>query len=233
MHFKKIFGALIVSAALPMTFLAVGSSAANAVSVSSEINTYDACIWALNDVPTNINLTTEEKFKGDAMMVATTIGPKIGFAGDNDSATDGNSKACSFYNQLEAKKLTIELTGENLFVATGGSDLDDEMDFALSTEKPLAMNVDITSENCTAPMQGVWSGSATDFAGPSSHDTVLFNWDTEKDTQYTYEGGEASRCAPEIGLKLEIPSKTGAPQGAGQKYSFVGPIMTFTQASND
>jgi hypothetical protein len=234
MYPKKMLGALLVSAALPMALLAIGSPAANAVSVSSEITTYDDCVWALNDVPSTINLNTDEVYKGDAMMVATQISPKLGFAGDTASATAGDSKACSFYNSVATKKLTIALAGANNFVASFGglnAALDPDSDFGLSESRTLNMTVDLT--NCTVPVSGVWASVGKNFTDLGSHDTVLFGWGGVQNPADTYETGDASRCAPAIILTLEIPGTVGAPEGAGEQYSFAGPNMTFNLASND
>lgn len=236
MYPKKMLGALLVSAALPIAMLAIGSPAANAVSVSSEITTYDDCVWALNDVPSSINLNTNEVFKGDAMMVGTQISPKLGFAGDTASATSGESKACSFYNSVDTKKLTIALEGANNFVASFGGPnaaADPEMNFGLSASRALAMSVDVSSPNCTAPVSGVWTGAGHNFIGLGAHETVLFGWGNDPQPADTYETGDASRCAPVIVLALEIPGTTGAPEGAGEQYSFAGPSMTFNLPSND
>lgn len=238
---KKMLGALLVSAALPMALFAFGSPAANAVSVTATITTNAECVWALSDVPTSIHLSTDEIwFWSKPIATSTVVSPKLGFAGDAASATAGDSKACSFYSEsMASKKLTLALDGDQ-FVASYGGTPDPDMNFALSQQDVLLVTVGSMSDKCTAPVSGEWGlgweepgGGRRMFQGPTDRvvHAVAFGWGA--DPAYDYDTGEASRCAPDIDLTLLMPASEKPPAGKGEQYSFVGPSMTFTLASND
>jgi hypothetical protein len=228
MNKKNLAGALIASLSLPLMLITFGAPLANAANVSSTVATVDNCKWVMANVPSAIAMSTSATYGGDALSVSTVIeAPTLGLSGTASTvATQDSSTECSFYNSVINASVSAEITTTS-FVAYYGDNADNSsntadgtMNFEIGAGAPLDMTFSVAG--CATANIG-WTGSSAQFTAADT--LTLFQFESGTDE---YAAGAAPICHPETTVELTIPTRTTVPLGAGERYSWDGPTITFS-----
>jgi hypothetical protein len=229
---SKQLGAGLLALALPTMMVALGSVGANAESASvvSSVDAIDKCEWAIATGSSTLTMTSENQYVGDLLPVSVTLPDvTIGFSGSlSATKISGASTECAFYNAQQNGQLTVELdTASGLgFTAQAETDVDPLMDFDIG----VANGLDIVSVVDTNAAIG--ATCASDFEITANNTLValgvqgplIFNTSTLVNK---YEAEDNIRCAADLTIGLDIPSRTSNPGFPGEAYSFSGPKVLF------
>jgi hypothetical protein len=238
---SKQLGAGLLALALPTMMVALGSVGANATSagVVSSVDAIDKCEWAISTGSSTLTMTSANQYVGDLLPVSVALPDvTIGFSGSLSSTkTSGASTECAFYNAEQNGELTVELDGSSplLFTATaatGGADT--TMDFTigeLNGADDLANGLDIASVE-----DSVIGTACSDFVITASNTLVDLSAKGDlilnTSTLLNKYAAEANiRCAADLTIGLDIPSRSSNPAYPGQTYSFSGPTVLFVLAT--
>jgi hypothetical protein len=228
MNKKNLAGALIASLSLPIMLATFSVPLANAASVSSTVATVDNCKWVMANAPASIAMSTSATYTGDALSVSTVIeAPTLGLSGSTSTvATQDASTECSFYNSVINASVSAAISSTS-FVAYFGDDADnvnntadETMNFELGAGAPLDMTFSVAA--CASANSG-WSGDPVEFTTATT--LTLFQFVNTIDE---YAAGAAPICHPETTVELTIPNRSTVPAGAGERYSWDGPVITFS-----
>jgi hypothetical protein len=97
---------------------------------------------------------------------------------------------------------------------------DETMNFELGAGAPLDMTFSVAA--CASANSG-WSGDPVEFTTATT--LTLFQFVNTIDE---YAAGAAPICHPETTVELTIPNRSTVPAGAGERYSWDGPVITFS-----
>lgn len=236
MNKKNLAGAIIASLSLPLMLVTFSAPLANAASVSSSVTTVDNCKWVMANVPGEIAMSTSATYNGDALSVSAVIAaPTLGLSGTTSTVVaQAASTECSFYNTVVDAEVTAAISSVSFVAYYGnaadnsGNTPDTAMDFALGAGSGFAqMNMTFSVDSCATINTG-WSGSSAVFTAASSVTLFAFAGVTTD----VYETAAAPICYPETSVELIIPDRSSVPAGAGQRYSWDGPVITFASNPN-
>lgn len=237
MHLRPLAGGAAILASFPLLGIAVSPPPSHA-NVSIVLSAAESCVWYLENLPTEINLEAETKYKGQPISISGTISPAIGFSGN--AATPNYITQCSFFNSsLTTKKLTVSLVGTE-FRATYNGERDTSMGFGVD-ERPLVLETSSGAANCPqveglpATVRASWEWGPVSNINDlvRSFDLVTYSSTPNVGEKNHFLSGEAAKCAPEVELSVEIRStQPGPPEGAGLTYLFEGPSLTFALNDN-
>jgi hypothetical protein len=238
MRLKSLIGSVALVASVPLMGMVASPPSPSHADVSIVVSAAKSCVWYLENLPEQISLDSETKFKGEPIIVSATMSAAIGFSGD--AATPDYLTQCSFFNSsLTAKKLAVTLVGQE-FVAKYDGVRDNSMTFGVD-ERPLTLAISSDAQNCPQ-VEGLPANVRDRFAwGPTtdldtlerSFDLVTYSSTPNVGEKNHFPSGEAAKCAPELELSVEIRSnQPGPPEGAGLTYVFEGPSLTFSLENN-
>lgn len=225
---KNLAGALIASLSLPLMLATFSVPLANAASVSSTVATVDNCKWVMANVPGAIAMSSSATYDGDALSVSAVVeAPTLGLSGTTSTvAAQEASSECSFYNSVINASVSAAISTTS-FLAYYGDNADNSsntadatMNFELGVGAPLDMAFSVTE--CATANTG-WTGSSAEFTSATS--LTLFQFASSTDE---YAAGAAPICHPETTVELTIPDRSTVPLGAGERYSWDGPTITFS-----
>ena len=225
---KNLAGALIASLSLPLMLATFSVPIANAANVSSTVATVEDCKWLMTNVPAAIAMSTSATYGGDAISVSAVIeAPTLGLSGTTSTVMARTaSTECSFYNAVVNASVSAAISTTS-FVAYFGeaadnssNTADDTMNFELGAGAPLNMTFSIDS---CAPLNDGWEGDPISFTGVDT--LMLFQFVNDTDE---YEAGDAPICHPQTTVELTIPNRNSVPAGAGERYNWTGPTITFS-----
>jgi hypothetical protein len=237
MNKKNLAGALIATLSLPLMLATFSLPVANAANVSSSVDTVDNCKWVMANVPSAIAMSASAnaKFNGDELTVSAAItSPTLGLSGTTSTvAANQTNTDCSFYNSVVNASVSALLSttsfvayfGDNADIAQNSED--PEMNFELGTgdgQTALEMSLDATL--CNVGEITGWSGASVVFTADIG--VTLYEFSSEKDTYLAEDGDVAPLCSPATTVELTIPDRTSVPEGAGQRYGWTGPTITFS-----
>lgn len=238
MRLRPLAGVVAVLASLPMLGIAVSPPPSHA-NVSISVSAAESCIWYLENIPAEINLESETKYKGQPISISGTISAAIGFSGNAD--VPDYSTQCSFFNSsLTTKKLSVTLVGEEFVARYNGTTRDNSLSFGVD-ERPLVLETSSGSANCpqveglpaTVRARWKWGPTSNINTLERSFDLVTYSSTPNVGEKNHFLSGEAAKCAPEVELSVEIRStQPGPPEGAGLTYVFEGPSLTFALNDN-
>jgi hypothetical protein len=233
MNKKNLAGALIATLSLPLMLATFSVPLANAAGVSSTVATVDNCKWLMANAPASIAMSTSATYTGDALSVSTVIeAPTLGLSGTTSTVTAQEaSTECSFYNSVINASVSAAITSTS-FVAYFGDAADNEsntadttMNFELGAGAPLDMTFSVDA--CASANSG-WTGSSAQFTSATT--VTLFQFENTTDE---YLAGAAPICHPETTVELTIPQRSTVPEGAGERYSWDGPVITFSSTPSN
>jgi hypothetical protein len=238
MQLRPLAGGVAILASLPLLGIMASPPSPSHANVSISVSAAESCSWYLENVPEEISLESETKYRGEAISVSATLSAAIGFSGD--ATTPDFITQCSFFNSsLTAKKLTVTLVGSE-FIARYNGTRDDSMSFGID-ERPLNLGVASNAQNCPQ-VEGLPAAVSQTFNwGPTknlddlvrSFDLVTYSSTPDVGEKNHFPSGEAAKCAPRLELSVEIrPNQPGPPDGAGLTYVFTGPSLTFALENN-
>lgn len=229
MNKKNLAGALIATLSLPLMLATFSVPLANAANVTSTVATVENCEWTMANTPASIAMSTSATYNGDALSVSAVIeAPTLGLSGTTSTvAAQGASTECSFYNSVITASVSAAISTTS-FVAYFGNEADNSgntadttMNFEISNEAPLDMTFDVNPCN-VAPISD-WAGYAVQFTAEAT--ITMFDFDGTTDV---YADEAAPICHPATTVELTIPTRNTVPVGAGQRYSWDGPVITFS-----
>lgn len=226
---KNLAGALIATLSLPLMLATFSVPLANAANVTSTVATVENCEWTMANAPASIAMSTSATYNGDALSVSAVIeAPTLGLSGTTSTVVaQGASTECSFYNSVITASVSAAISTTS-FVAYFGNEAensdntaDTTMDFEISAQAPLDMTFDVSP--CNEEPIGDWNAYPVEFTVEGT--ITMFDFDGTADE---YAAAAAPICHPETTVELTIPTRSTVPVGAGQRYSWDGPVITFS-----
>ena len=228
-------------------------------STTSTVRMRERCIWYVDGVPATINLLPT----GDDVAGEDSDGDPIGKVYDGSEYSlsvdlpelrawnSGNESGggaefveehafCTYFGATTG----IAITGtwsEGGFTATAADGSpDDNLDFDMTSENPLAMTID--KGTCRTPSQGAglsaWQFGGGDFLSDGESYLLTKNevasarggrlmeqpWGVTTDRPANAPSGN-DRCGVNLSVQVSIP-EGGTPRYAGEAYTFSGPTFT-------
>jgi hypothetical protein len=225
---------------------------------TSTVRMRERCIWYVDGVPATINLLPTgddvagvdgdgdpigKVYDGSEYSLSVDLPELRAWNSGNESgggADDAEEHAfCTYFEATTG----IAITGTwsvGGFTATALSGRDDNLDFDMTSENPLAMTID--KGTCRTPSQGP-DLSAWQFGGGPFADYGDL-WTLTKDEVTSALGGRLmeqpkgettdrpanapsgnDRCGVNLSVQVSIP-EGGTPRYAGEAYTFSGPTFT-------
>jgi hypothetical protein len=260
----RLVGGLFVACGIGLLSLAVGLGGASArppgipdqvdppgdeAETTSTVRMKERCIWYVDGVPASINLLptgddVASVYDGSEYSLLATLPELRAWNSGNESGGGeefvDEHAFCTYFGATTG----IAITGtwsEGGFTATAlESGRDDNLDFGMTSENPLAMTID--KGTCRTPSLGP-DLSAWQFGGGgflTDGESYLLT----KDTVTSALGGRLmeqpkgvttdrpanapsgnDRCGVNLSVQVSIP-EGGRPQYAGEAYTFSGPTFT-------
>ena len=242
--FSKLIGISLAAVSVPLFAVSLSVPVANAAQVSSTVEAVDGCQWQMSGVPDQLNMTFDvtdnplaltQKYIGDSLVVSGLwSGFGFGLSGSRSPATAlaGSSTECSFYSELKAGSIGLELTGSGIFTGSyidplGVTQNDPSVTFQVS-----ATGLFFELHNASPSCDGYFGSP-----GSVKLDDILqapdIAYSIPASVENYYPLGAAPRCSADAKFLTTIPPVTEPIASPGSDYKWGGPVLTVTLVITD
>jgi hypothetical protein len=186
----------------------------------------DACAWQASSFPETITLSSEDKYVGEDLVVASEVPDTItlGLSGSTNALTaiEGTTIECTFYNDQVSAQVEVDMDATSVtatYPLSGTPTADPALSFEVDGENPFIVT---TESDCVADFNvspetfNLIGGAASSLISRAS--STLVN---------EYAAGAGPRCAIDASYSLTIPAIDGVPAAPGADYTFSGGSVTF------
>ena len=225
MNRKKI-GAALIALSFPVIALSMSVGSANAATVESTVTAMDACAWQASSFPATITLSSEDKYVGEDLVVASEVPDTItlGLSGSTSplTALEGTSVECTFYNDQASAQVEVDMDATSVtasYPLDGVPTADPALSFDVDADNPFIVTTDSSCDaafNVSPETFDLIGGDPSSLVSRAS--STLVN---------EYANGAGPRCAIDASYSLTIPAIDGVPAGPGADYTFSGGSVTF------
>jgi hypothetical protein len=261
---RRLVGGLVATCGIVLSSFAVGLGGASAVhpgipdqvdppggeaSTTSTVRMKERCIWYVDGVPATINLLptgddVASVYDGSEYSLLATL-PELrawnsgNESGGGDEFVDEHA-FCTYFGATTGIAITGTWSDGGFTAAASGGRPDDNLDFDMTSENPLAMTID--KGTCRTPSLGSNSSAWQFGGGPFAEYGDL--WTLTKEEVNSALGGRLmeqpqglttdrpanaasgnDRCGVYLSVQVSIP-EGGTPRYAGEAYTFSGPTFT-------
>lgn len=259
MNYEKLKGGLIAAFAGTGLIVSLGLGSgvvANATGIdddsaqtspsNSTVLTEEQCTWFMIGAPTSITMVpgfeedgeTPLEYTGNDLAIEATMADDINVysSGNLGTGTATTNSECSFYTPRESPVLTWSITGAD-FVASyedeGVSNTDAPLDFELSAEKPLTIDLQekvAETDSLDGTCDAIFEVNDLDlYIGALNGIGVTIPTVSDVTNPVPTDGGD--RCETSVRVATIIQGIETQPAAPGLDYTWTGPTVQIVRST--